>query len=169
MDFAMWKKALTVIPNVSKEEWDRLDIISKWLISTRAAVLVMTFLSAILAGLFAWHDARQGNFTVNPLTWFILTIGLILAHASNNIFNDYTDFVRGVDKDNYYRTMYGPQPVADGLLTKRQHLTFFAITGLLALACGIYLVVVSGGGLTWLLSYSIPGLLSISPWVRLQC
>ncbi len=34
MNFAMWKKALTVIPNVTKEEWDKLDIISKWLIST---------------------------------------------------------------------------------------------------------------------------------------
>ncbi len=52
---------------------------------------------------------------------------MVLAHASNNIFNDYTDFSRGVDKDNYYRTMYGPQPVADGLLTKRQHLTYFAL------------------------------------------
>ena len=59
MNFAMWKKALTVIPNVSKEEWDKLDIISKWLISTRAAVLVMTFLSAVLAGLFAWHDGYR--------------------------------------------------------------------------------------------------------------
>jgi len=147
MNFAMWKKALTVIPNVSKEEWDKLDIISKWLISTRAAVLVMTFLSAVLAGLFAWHD----GFRVNLFSWFILALGLILAHASNNIFNDYTDYTRGVDKDNYYRTMYGPQPVADGLLTKPQHLTYFAITSLLALACGIYLVVISGGGLTWLL------------------
>jgi 1,4-dihydroxy-2-naphthoate octaprenyltransferase len=64
----MWKKALSVIPNVSKEEWDRLDIISKWLISSRAAVLVMTFLSAVLAGLFAWHDFK----TINLFTWFIL-------------------------------------------------------------------------------------------------
>jgi 1,4-dihydroxy-2-naphthoate polyprenyltransferase len=151
MNFSMWKKALTVIPNVSKEEWDKLDIISKWLISTRAAVLVMTFLSAVLAGLFALHDARQAGFTINPLTWFILTLGLILSHAANNIFNDYTDFSRGVDKDNYYRSMYGPQPVADGLLTRPQHLTYFAITGILALTCGIYLVIVSGGGLTWLL------------------
>jgi 1,4-dihydroxy-2-naphthoate octaprenyltransferase len=151
MNFAMWKKALTIIPNVSKEEWDGLDIISKWLISTRAAVLVMTFLSAVLAGLFALHDARQGNYSVNPFTWFILTLGLVLAHAANNIFNDYTDYTRGVDKDNYYRTMYGPQPVADGLLTKRQHLTYFAITGLMALSCGIYLLIVSAGGLTWLL------------------
>ena len=147
MNFAMWKKALTVIPNVSKEEWDKLDIISKWLISTRAAVLIMTLLSALLAGLFAWHD----GYKINLLTWFILAIGLVLAHAANNIFNDYTDYSRGVDKDNYYRTMYGPQPVADGLLTGRQHLTYFAITGGLALLCGAYLVVVSGGGLTWLL------------------
>jgi 1,4-dihydroxy-2-naphthoate octaprenyltransferase len=36
-------------------------------------------------------------------------------------------------------------------MTKRQHLTYFAITGLLSLACGIALVVISGGGLTWLL------------------
>ena len=39
MNFAMWRKALNVIPEVSKSEWDRLDVISKWLISTRAAVL----------------------------------------------------------------------------------------------------------------------------------
>lgn len=147
MNFAMWKKALSVIPNVTREEWDQLDIISKWLISTRAAVLVMTFLSAVLAGLFAWHD----GFKVNLLLWLVLALGLVLAHAANNIFNDYTDFTRGVDKDNYYRTMYGPQPVADGLLTRRQHLTYFAITGLLALLCGLILVFTGSGILTWLL------------------
>jgi len=137
MNFAMWKKALTVIPNVSKEEWEKLDIISKWLISTRAAVLLMTLLSAVLAGLFAWHD----GYKINILAWFILALGLVLAHASNNIFNDYTDYTRGVDKDNYYRTMYGPQPVADGLMTKRQHLTYFAVTAFLALLCGLYLII----------------------------
>jgi 1,4-dihydroxy-2-naphthoate octaprenyltransferase len=148
MNFAMWKKALTVIPNVSKEEWDKLDVISKWLISTRAAVLLMTFLSALLAGLFAWHD----HHTVNIFAWLILTLGLILAHASNNIFNDFTDYTRGVDKDNYFRTMYGPQPVADGLMTKRQHLTYFAITAFLALLCGLYLIFIRGNDpVIWIL------------------
>ena len=148
MNFAMWKKALTVIPEVSKEEWNALDLISKWLISTRAAVLVMTFLSAVLAGLFAWHDGKSFNL----ISWLILAVGLILAHATNNIFNDFTDYVRGVDKDNYYRTMYGPQPVADGLLTKTQQLTYFGVTGLLALICGAYLLMVNGGdSLVWLL------------------
>ena len=147
MNFAMWRKALNVIPNVSKSEWDALDVISKWLISTRAAVLVMTFISAALAGLFAWRD---GSFSFLP--WVALTLGLILAHASNNIFNDYTDFVRGVDKDNYYRNIYGAQPVASGLMTKQQHLTYFAVTALMALAFGLYLVSYTGfSTITWIL------------------
>lgn len=132
----MWKKALTIIPNVTKDEWEKLDVISKWLIATRAAVLLMTLTSGILAGLFAWHD----GYKVNVLTWIVLVLGLVLAHAANNIFNDFTDYVRGVDKDNYFRTMYGPQPVADGLMTKRQHLTYFGITGMLAVACGLILI-----------------------------
>jgi 1,4-dihydroxy-2-naphthoate octaprenyltransferase len=138
LDFAMWRKALNVIPDVSKEEWDRLDVVSRWLISTRAAVLIMTFISAALAGLFALRDHA-----FQFLPWLALTLGLILAHAANNIFNDFTDFVRGVDKDNYFRTLYGAQPIASGLMTKRQHLTYFAVTGLLALAAGVYLIAVN--------------------------
>jgi len=147
MNFAMWRKALNVIPEVSKSEWDQLDVISKWLISTRAAVLIMTFISAALAGLFAWRD---NSFSFLP--WLVLTLGLILAHASNNIFNDYTDFVRGVDKDNYYRNIYGAQPVASGLMSKRQHLTYFAVTAVIALSLGLYLIWYAGFSVTaWLL------------------
>jgi len=147
MNFAMWRKALNVIPEVSKSEWDELDVISKWLISTRAAVLVMTFISAALAGLFAWRD---GSFSFLP--WIALTFGLILAHASNNIFNDFTDFVRGVDKDNYYRNIYGAQPIASGLMTRRQHLTYFVVTALIALGLGLYLVSYTGfSTTTWTL------------------
>jgi 1,4-dihydroxy-2-naphthoate polyprenyltransferase len=148
MNFTMWKKALQVIPAVSKEEWQGLDLISKWLISTRAAVLIMTFLSAALAGLFALHDGKP----VSLGAWLALTIGLIFAHATNNLFNDYTDFVRGVDKDNYFRTMYGPQPVANGLMTTTQLLTYTALTGAIAAAFGIYLIAVNGWDMTiWVL------------------
>ncbi len=147
MNFAMWKKALNVIPEVSKEEWDRLDVISKWLISTRAAVLVMTFISTGLAGLFAW---RAGSFSL--ISWTALAFGLIMAHASNNIFNDYTDYVRGVDKDNYYRTLYGAQPIASGLMTRNQHLTYFAVTGILALMAGLYLIFINANDpIIWIL------------------
>ena len=138
MNISMWKKALQVIPAVTKEEWDALDLVSKWLISTRAAVLVMTFISAALAGLFALRDSK-----FNLPVWLALTLGLILAHATNNLFNDYTDFVRGVDKDNYFRTMYGPQPVAHGLMTTRQLLTYTAVTGLVAVLFGVSLIAIN--------------------------
>jgi len=134
MNFAMWQKALTVIPNVSKSEWDRLDIVSKWLISTRAAVLVMTAMSAALAGLFAWRDNA-----FNLFPFMALIFGLVLAHASNNLLNDYVDFARGVDQKNYFRTMYGPHPLEDKLMNKREHLSYFLFTVLLAFACGLYL------------------------------
>jgi 1,4-dihydroxy-2-naphthoate octaprenyltransferase len=147
LNFQMWRKALNVIPSVSKGEWDQLDVISKWLISTRAAVLVMTFISAALAGLFAF---REGRYEFLP--WLALAFGLVMAHAANNIFNDYTDFVRGVDKDNYFRTIYGAQPIASGLMTKREHLTYFAVTGGLALVAGIYLLAINAWDPTiWIL------------------
>ena len=59
MNISMWRKALQIIPHVSKDEWNRLDVISKWLISTRAAVLIMTFLSGAIAGILA---VRAGKF-----------------------------------------------------------------------------------------------------------
>jgi 1,4-dihydroxy-2-naphthoate octaprenyltransferase len=139
MNFAMWAKALRVIPHVSKDEWARLDIISRWLISTRAAVLIMTVISAVIAGILAFQD---GMF--NFWYWLLVLIGLVMAHATNNLLNDYTDYMRGVDQDNYYRAQYGPQPLVHGLLTKKQLLAYAAITGSVALAAGAVLVVARG-------------------------
>jgi 1,4-dihydroxy-2-naphthoate octaprenyltransferase len=140
MNVQMWRKALRVIPQINKDEWQQLDIISKWLIATRAAVLVMTFLSGAIAGIFAF---KAGEFDF--MKWLLVTVGIILAHATNNLLNDYTDYVKGVDQDNYYRSQYGPQPLVHGLLTKRGLLTYAAVTGLLATACGLALLFLRGG------------------------
>src|SRR5512143_2947488 len=135
MNFEMWGQALRIIPRLSKSEWDRLDVVSKWLIATRAAVLIMTFISAAIAGIFAF---RAGQFHLVP--WLLLVIGLVLAHATNNLLNDLTDYRRGVDKDNYFRTQYGAQPLEQGLWTQRDLLRYAAVTGLVALATGVFFV-----------------------------
>ncbi len=145
MNVTMWRKALQVIPRIGNEEWESLDVISKWLISVRAAVLIMTFLSAAIAGILAIQD---GSFNLGR--WLLLSIGLIMAHATNNLLNDYTDYKRGVDQDNYYRSQYGPQVLVHELMTPRQLLTYAAVTGLVALAAGIALILIQGG-LTWIL------------------
>ncbi len=137
---SMWIKAVRVIPRISKDEWNQLDVISKWLISTRAAVLVMTFLSAALAGIFA---VRAGQFSLG--LWLLVTLGMLLAHATNNLLNDFIDFIKGVDKENYYRAQYGPQPLVHGLMSKRELLAYAVVTGLLAAACGLALIYLRGG------------------------
>ena len=60
--------------------------------------------------------------------------------------------MRGVDQDNYFRTIYGPQPVANGLITKRQLLTYIAGTGLVASLFDLYLIAINAWDpLIWIL------------------
>jgi len=139
MSSKMWVQALQGIPRLQKEEWLRLDGFTRWLISVRAAVLIMTFISAALAGIVAWRD---GAFIW--WRWVLVAIGLVLAHATNNILNDITDHKKGVDEENYFRTQYGVQPIESGLMTERQAIWMAALTGLMALVAGLPLVLTSG-------------------------
>jgi 1,4-dihydroxy-2-naphthoate octaprenyltransferase len=143
---AMWGKALTVMPRITKEDWSGLDVVSRWLIATRSAVLIMTFTSAAFGGLLA---AKASRFDF--LLFFLSTLGLCLAHATNNLVNDLTDYWKGVDEGNYFRTQYGPQTVQDGFLSVPGLITYAAVTGLAALAIGVYLVALRGEAVLWLL------------------
>ncbi|MBU4224365.1 MAG: prenyltransferase [Chloroflexi bacterium] len=137
INFAMWKTALsTLVKMDKKEEWERLDLISRWLIATRSGVTIVTIYSCVIAGLLAWRD---GHFAFLP--WLIVTLGLFIAHGTNNLLNDYTDFSRGVDKDNYFRTQYGVHPLVQGFWSKRQQFRWFAVSGALAVLSGIFALV----------------------------
>ncbi len=135
---AMWGRALSAMPRITREDWDGLDVVSRWLIATRSAVIVMTFTSAAFAGVLAYKaDA------FDPVLFGLVTAGLCLAHATNNLINDLTDHLKGVDKDNYFRTQYGPQPVEDGFMSVKQLMVYAGSTGAVALGIGLYLVLAS--------------------------
>ena len=134
INFKMWGKALsTLVKMEDKKEWEALDLISKWLIATRSAVTNVTVYACAIAGLLA---IRDHHFSFLP--WLIVTLGLFIAHGANNLLNDFTDFSRGVDKDNYFRTQYGVHPLVQGFWTKRQQVTWFLVSGVLAFLAGIY-------------------------------
>jgi 1,4-dihydroxy-2-naphthoate polyprenyltransferase len=143
----MWFKAIRVIPRITKEEWSELDLISRWLIASRAAVFIMTATAAIIGGLLAY---RYGSFS-----WiiFLLSVfGLVMAHATNNLLNDYTDFTRGIDHNNYFRAQYGPHPLEHGLLSKKTFLRYIFVTGFIALATGITITFLTGWQTLWLVA-----------------
>src|SRR5512143_486889 len=140
LNLAMWRKASwELIKMDDKKEWDALDVVSKWLIATRSAVTLVTVYSCVIAGLLAWRD---GFFSWIP--WLIVTLGLFIAHGTNNLLNDYTDFSRGVDKDNYFRTQYGVHPLVQGFWTKRQRIQWFLVSGVIAFLSGLYAVRYTG-------------------------
>ena len=140
INFKMWKNALSNLVKMDKkEEWDQLDPFSTWLIATRSAVTTVTLYSCAIGGLLAW---RLGQFSWLP--WIIITLGLFIAHGTNNLLNDYTDFSRGVDKDYYFRTQYGVHPLVQGFWTKRQQITWFLVSGVLAFLSGVYALYYTG-------------------------
>ena len=134
INFGMWKKALSGLVKMDdKQEWSNLDVVSKWLIATRSGVTIVTIYSCLIAGFLAYQD---GIFSLLP--WIIVTLGLFIAHGTNNLLNDYTDYSRGVDADDYFRIQYGVHPLVQKFWTKKQQLTWFVVSGAIATLSGLY-------------------------------
>src|SRR2546428_4968525 len=139
MNVALWGRALYTVQRVDKAAWTKLDIVSRWLIASRASVLVITFISVSIAGLMA---IRVGRF--DATLWVLASLALLFAHATNNLVNDLTDHLKGVDKNNYFRAVYGAHVLEHQLLSVRGLIAYAAFSGIAALAIGGYLVSVRG-------------------------
>jgi 1,4-dihydroxy-2-naphthoate octaprenyltransferase len=136
----MWGRALNQMPKLSRSEWLELDPVAKWLIACRAPVLFMTFTASALGALMAW---RAGVFA--PDLWLATVLGLMFAHATNNLLNDFTDSRRGIDKDNYYRNQYGVHVLEDELMSAGQFWGYVGVTAGIALSLGVWLVAQRSG------------------------
>jgi len=131
---------LTRMPSVSAAQWSARSLLVRWLIAVRATVLVLTLSSAAFGGLLALHAALSTAARFDAIAWGACCLGLVLAHATNNLLNDLTDTWRGVDDDNYFRTRYGTHVLIHGLLSVRGLWGYIAATGSAALAIGLALL-----------------------------
>ena len=129
-----------------------MDSVSKWLIVTRAAVFTMTATSGIIGGLLA-----IGTVGASVNYWYLALsiIGLVIAHAANNMINDYFDLEGGVDTDDYVRALYAPHPILSGWLSKAQLRN--AILLMQAFDLAILLVLVWARG-PWVAAFAFGGL-----------
>ena len=105
-----------------------MDLVSRWLLIIRASVFPMTLCSGLIGGLLAAGapDARFGCF-------LLALIGLVIAHAANNMINDFFDVVGGVDTAGYVRTVYAPHPILSGLVSKQGLLAAIFVANLVDL------------------------------------
>jgi 1,4-dihydroxy-2-naphthoate octaprenyltransferase len=132
-----WKEVIDTA-NLSPEK--DMDLVSKWLIITRAAVFSMTATSGLIGGLLAGALAENANY----LNFALAVLGLVLAHAANNMINDFFDMEGGVDTDEYTRALYAPHPILAGLISKRGLLTAILAVNLIDAAIMVYFTLTVG-------------------------
>jgi 1,4-dihydroxy-2-naphthoate octaprenyltransferase len=148
--------------NLSSEKG--MDRVSRWLLITRASVFPMTITSGAIGGFLA-ASAPDANW----LYFAVALVGLILAHAANNMINDYFDLESGLDSDEYVRAQYAPHPVLSGLISKTELILAIAIVNLLDLGILLYLAEARGWGVA---AFALLGLFIsvgyVAPPIRLK-
>ncbi len=109
----------------------------------RAPFLPLSVVLAFLGTCIAWYD---GAFHLGHA--LLAFFGLLLAHISVDVLNEYFDYKSGVDLETK-RTPFsgGSGALPAGLITPRQALWLGLVSFLLAVPIGIYFAIVKG----WLL------------------
>jgi len=139
-----------------------LDVVTRWLVLSRASVLPMTVTAAFVAGLLAWWNADD----VDVGLWALASVGIVLAHVANNLMNDLFDLEVGTDADDYPRALYAPHPVLSGMVSRRGlavralivNVIDLAILVVLALERGWAIVGFALGGFLLSAAYTAPPL-----------
>ena len=143
-----------------------MDAISKWLVVTRAAVFSMTATSGLIGGLLAISTVGA---TINWLYLTLSVVGLVVAHAANNMINDYFDLEGGVDTDDYVRALYAPHPILSGWLTRAQLRNAILLANAIDFAILLFLVWAVG---PWVAAFALGGLFIsvfyVAPPIRLK-
>lgn len=157
----VWREVLLTM-NLPEDK--PIDGVSRWLIMTRAAVIPMTLTSGLLAGLIA-----AGAANARWRYFFLALIGLVLAHASNNLINDYFDLESGIDTAEAPRALYAPHPILSGWITRGGLLR--AIVAINAIDAAILVVLFMARG--WpVVAFALAGLLIsvfyVAPPLRLK-
>ncbi len=136
----LWQNWKETILSCNLSQSRMMDVISKWLIMTRACVFSMTLTSGLIGGLLAIQSPG-----FNWLYFILSVFGIVLAHASNNLLNDYFDLASGLDSsEDYARAQYAPHPILSGMSSKREMWAAILIINVIDLGILIFLAIMRG-------------------------
>ena len=114
-----------------------------WFLETRPHFLLLSVVLAFLGTCIAWYD---GAFHLGYA--LLAFLGLLLAHISVNVLNDYFDYRSGIDLETERTPFCGGSGILPAAqLTPRQVFWLGMGSFLLAIPIGVYFIIVRG----WLL------------------
>jgi len=111
-----------------------------WFLETRPHFLILSVMLAFLGTTIAWYDgAFHLGFAL--LAFF----GLLLAHISVNVLNDYFDFRSGIDLETKRTPFSGGSGILPAVLLKPGQVFWLGMGAfLLAVPIGVYFIIVRG-------------------------
>ena len=119
------------------ENWHKLNILSKWFVLVRGVSLTITLIAVIIGGMLSLLIHK-----FNTLLFLITALGLVIAHSTSNLINDWWDFKNKIDTPEYFRNKYNLHPLS--VINEKKLLTLIFFSGLLALLTALYLTSVRG-------------------------
>ncbi len=134
----------TILKTCNPPEGKKLGFLAKWLVITRACVFSMTITSGLVGVMLALRD---GYFSWTLV--LLVLVGLIFAHAANNVLNDLMDYRSGVDTKDYFRVQYSPHPIHSGMSSQRGLLIAFLLFTLIDFALMLYFINLRGIGILY--------------------
>ncbi len=105
--------------------------------ATRAYSLPASIVPVLLGSVLAARGyGTEGRGHFDPVTFFLVLVGAVLAHFGANVINDYFDFVKGVDT----RPEHGSGVLTRGELSPAQALAYAGALFAGAAVCGWFLL-----------------------------
>ena len=135
----VWAQAFVGFYRTQDTSARELDPIARFLFSARSVILVISAQAALIAGLLALAARR-----FDALSFVLVLVGFLDAHAISNLSNDYFGYRRGHDTPDSPRLRYTVHPLASGMLTPRMLATGLALLGLGGVAIIAYFVTLRG-------------------------
>jgi 1,4-dihydroxy-2-naphthoate octaprenyltransferase len=133
----------------------------KWLLLIRAPFLTLPIALAFLGTSIAWYN---GFFHLGHA--LLAFLGLLLAHISVNVLNEYHDYQSGVDFDTKKTPFSGGSGTLPAGLIKPRQALWLGLGSLLAIVpIGIYFVITSGLDLLWLLLIGAACIVLYTPFI----
>lgn len=124
-----------------------------WMMQIRAPFLLLAVMLVLIGGAVAFQDD-----VFDGLRFALAMVGTILAHASVNLFNEYSDYKTKIDEDTIKTPFSGGTGNLQAGLTKPKAVLGAALgTGAVALAIGVYLSWLAGW---WLMAFIAAGALA---------
>ena len=138
----------------------------KWLLVIRAPFLPLSVVLAFLGACIAWYESKEfgGSFDMG-YAWLAF-FGLLLAHISVDVLNEYFDYRSGIDLKTQ-RTPFsgGSGALPSGLITPKQALWLGIGSFLAIIPIGIYFTVLKGWPLLPLLLVAAACIVLYTPFI----